>query len=743
MLAKSLLALAALAQATFTVAAVSEPTATATMLSNTPYFGVILPTGYQGFAIGGIAESDFTWVKDGTKLLVDNNFVDSSSFNVLADGDKIELVYSDAYSEGVFAQFEATPTADASTLVGTFLVMKTATPDDSTTLSATLTLTNDVPYFVVTLPADWHNFSVVGLIVDSGFTWDTDLLELEVDGNTIDKSLYEIRSESSALEIAYEGTYTDSAVASFGGATIEGTSTLIATFQARTSSANDAAGYATLSTTITFGSSSVTATSTSEASSVAPSSETSSTVSSIESTSTTETDSPSVTGVIENGLPYFVVDIPENWSPFAAEGVADSSFSWNNQSAELIADGQEIDRSSYTLGSDNSVIGIVYLSDYSTLAVASFEAVPTESASTLVGTFYVGSIDTTQIVKRDDIITTLTATLTLDVSTTESSAAPSSTATSESSTYPSSTTTTESSSSSESSSTAESSSSVVSSAVVSSSSAESSSIEPLSSESPSVTKSPSVSTTSLASSSESVYTNSEDEVTVSKTDTEFSTTTSTLTSCSDDACTKEHSEGEVIVSKTDTEFSTTTSTLTSCSDGACTKEHSEGEVTETATTTEGETVLETTSCSTSEGGEEEATVTETTSCSTSEGGDSGNATVTEDETVTETTSCSTSEGEKEATTTETTSYFTSEGGEVAETSTSEGPGESPASDDYTIVSITSTSYSTTTTSCEGGCEETPSESGSPEAEPSTYEGGAPHLAIGVSTFILGFVVLLF
>ncbi|GME90084.1 unnamed protein product [[Candida] boidinii] len=592
MLAKSLLALAALAQATFTVAAVSEPTATATMLSNTPYFGVILPTGYQGFAIGGIAESDFTWVKDGTKLLVDNNFVDSSSFNVLADGDKIELVYSDAYSEGVFAQFEATPTADASTLVGTFLVMKTATPDDSTTLSATLTLSysntetptsttsstaapvtdspsltglieaNDVPYFVVTLPADWHNFSVVGLIVDSGFTWDTDLLELEVDGNTIDKSLYEIRSESSALEIAYEGTYTDSAVASFGGATIEGTSTLIATFQARTSSANDAAGYATLSTTITFGSSSVTATSTSEASSVAPSSETSSTVSSIESTSTTETDSPSVTGVIENGLPYFVVDIPENWSPFAAEGVADSSFSWNNQSAELIADGQEIDRSSYTLGSDNSVIGIVYLSDYSTLAVASFEAVPTESASTLVGTFYVGSIDTTQIVKRDDIITTLTATLTLDVSTTESSAAPSSTATSESSTYPSSTTTTESSSSSESSSTAESSSSVVSSAVVSSSSAESSSIEPLSSESPSVTKSPSVSTTSLASSSESVYTNSEDEVTVSKTDTEFSTTTSTLTSCSDDACTKEHSEGEVIVSKTDTEFSTTTSTLT-------------------------------------------------------------------------------------------------------------------------------------------------------------------------------------
>lgn len=131
MLAKSLLALAALFQATFTVAADSVPTATAVMLLNTPYFGVILPTGYDGFAIGGIADSDFTWVKDGTRLSIDGSFVDSSSFNVQAAENRIEIVYGDAHSKAAFPQFAATKTADASTLVGTFLVMKTATPDFS------------------------------------------------------------------------------------------------------------------------------------------------------------------------------------------------------------------------------------------------------------------------------------------------------------------------------------------------------------------------------------------------------------------------------------------------------------------------------------------------------------------------------------------------------------------------------------------------------------------------------------
>ncbi|GMF52639.1 unnamed protein product [[Candida] boidinii] len=430
MLAKSLLALAALVQATFTVAADSDPTATATMILDTPYFGVILPTGYEGFAIGGIADSDFTWVKDGTRLNIDGSYVDSSSFNVQAVENRIEIVYGDAYSKAAFAQFEATQTADASTLVGTFVVMKTATPDFSLTVSATLTLSssttttptittssaaapvtdlpsltglieaNDVPYFVVTLPADWHNFSLGGIIADSGFTWETDLVELEADGKIIDKSSYEIYSRSSVIEVVYQGLYTNSAVASFGGSTIEGSSTLIATFEARTSSADDRDGYATLSATITFGSSS-TATSTSEASSVTPSTQSSSTTFSIVSTSTTETDSPSLTGVIEDGVPYFVVDIPENWSPFEVIGDAYSSFSWNNQSAVLIADGKKVDKSSYTIASENSIIGIAYFSEYSTLAVASFEAVPTESASTLVGKVAVISVDADQVAKRE------------------------------------------------------------------------------------------------------------------------------------------------------------------------------------------------------------------------------------------------------------------------------------------------------------------------------------------------------
>ncbi|GMF01502.1 unnamed protein product [[Candida] boidinii] len=114
---KSLFALAGLAQLTFTAAADVTMGVTAAMVDNTPYFAVLLPTGYEGFAIGGISDSDFSWVKGGTQLSIDGKEVDPSSFNVLADEDKIELVYGGTYTYDVGAVFEATQTADASTLV--------------------------------------------------------------------------------------------------------------------------------------------------------------------------------------------------------------------------------------------------------------------------------------------------------------------------------------------------------------------------------------------------------------------------------------------------------------------------------------------------------------------------------------------------------------------------------------------------------------------------------------------------
>ncbi|GME92076.1 unnamed protein product [[Candida] boidinii] len=125
---------------------------------------------------------------------------------------------------------------------------------------------------------------------------------------------------------------------------------------------------------------------------------------------------------------------------------------------------------------------------------------------------------------------------------------------------------------------------------------------------------------------------------------------------------------------------------------------------------------------------EKDTTTETTThcpkCE-EEGGDSGDSTVTEGETLTETVSCSTTEGS-----------------EATETGSGEGSEESGASDEYTVVSITPTSSSTTTV-CDEECQKSQSGANSPEEDLSTYEGSAPHMTIGISAFVIGLITFFF
>ncbi|GME68167.1 unnamed protein product [[Candida] boidinii] len=287
--------------------------------------------------------------------------------------------------------------------------------------------------------------------------------------------------------------------------------------------------------------------------------------------------------------------------------------------------------------------------------------------------------------------------------------------------------------------------------------------------------------------------------TITKSSLESAATSGTVTESATVSVSTDSEGNVVIVSKTNTERITTTSTLTSCSDGACTKKHtSKSATTETCTVTMGNTTKTITYCPRCDHKNEDnttidvtvtdnKTVTETTSCSTTEGakpketgseegsnngsgegsGEGSNNGSGEDsnngsgEGSNNGSGAGNNNGSDEGSSNSSGAGSNNGSGEGSNNGSGEGSNNGSGSNKVSgegsnngsgdngnsDVIITSTSFLTTTV-CDAECQKTESQkanggdSDTTEGEASTYEGSAPHVTIGISTFIVGFLVFL-